>query len=207
MTSKKSVTLWLDRLQEGDSSAIQGIWDRYFRRLVGIARKKLRGMPRRVSDEEDVALSALNSFFQGAEQGRFPQLDDRDNLWRLLVLITARKAYQLRLHQGRQKRGGNAVLGESALRGGGTSDSNEAGLEQILGPEPTPQFAAQIADECRKLLAGLSDAELRSVAEWKLQGFTNEEIASKLGCAARSVERKLRVIRSLWGHSQEETEH
>ena len=156
MTSKKSVTLWLDRLQEGDSSAIQGIWDRYFRRLVGLARKKLRGMPRRVSDEEDVALSALNSFFQGAEQGRFPQLDDRDNLWRLLVLITARKAYQLRLYQGRQKRGGNAVLGESALRGGSTYDSNEAGLEQILGPEPTPQFAAQIADECRKLLAGLS---------------------------------------------------
>ena len=71
MTSKKSVTLWLDRLREGDSSAIQGIWDRYFRRLVGLARKKLRGMPRRVSDEEDVALSALNSFFQGAEQGRF----------------------------------------------------------------------------------------------------------------------------------------
>jgi DNA-directed RNA polymerase specialized sigma24 family protein len=82
------------------------------------------------------------------------------------------------------------------------SDSQERAIDQVLGREPTPEFAAQMADECRQLLASLPDSELRSVAEWKLEGFTNEEIAAKLGCACRSVERKLRVIRSLWRHEK-----
>ena len=46
---------------------------------------------RRAADEEDVALSAFDSFCRGAEQGRFPQLDGRDDLWHLLVVITVRK--------------------------------------------------------------------------------------------------------------------
>jgi DNA-directed RNA polymerase specialized sigma24 family protein len=202
MTSKKSVSRLLGRLREGDQAAAQQIWERYFRRLIGLARKKFQGMPRRVADEEDIALSALNSFFHGAEQGRFPELEDRDNLWRLLVVITARKVYQLRLHQGRRKRGANAVQGESALIASLESDSKERAIDQVLGREPTPEFAAQMADECRHLLASLPDSDLRSVAEWKLEGFTNEEIAAKLGCACRSVERKLRVIRSLWRHEK-----
>ena len=119
---------------------------------------------------------------------------DRDNLWRLLVTITARKANQLAAREGRQKRGGRAVLDEAAL----TDNSGQAGLEQLIDREPTPEFAAQLAEECQRLLACLPEAELQSVAQWKMQGYTNEEIAAKLGCALRSVERKLKVIRSLW---------
>ena len=67
-----SVTQWIDRLKAGDPDAAQELWERYFRRLVGLARKKLRAAPRRAADEEDVALSAFDSFCRGAEQGRFP---------------------------------------------------------------------------------------------------------------------------------------
>src|SRR5438477_11121699 len=110
MAAEGSVTHWLGQLRGGDDGAAQQLWERYFQRLVGLARKKLQGTPRRAADEEDVALSAFNSFCQGAKNRRFPKLLDRDNLWRLLVTITARKAYQLGLHEGRQKRGGHAVL-------------------------------------------------------------------------------------------------
>src|SRR5262249_49366796 len=103
MSLPGSVTDWIDRLKIGDPAAAQQLWQSYFQRLHRIARKKLQGTPRRVADEEDVALSAFDSFCRGAEQGRFPQLTDRDDLWRLLVTITARKAYQLALHEGRQK--------------------------------------------------------------------------------------------------------
>jgi hypothetical protein len=58
----------------------------------------LRATSRRVADEEDVALSAFDSFCAGAERGRFPDLKDRDNLWALLVTITARKAADLAQH-------------------------------------------------------------------------------------------------------------
>jgi hypothetical protein len=68
------------------------LWERYFRRLVGLARPRLDNTARRAADEQDVALSALASVFRGVEEGRFPQLGDRDDLWRLLVTVTVRKA-------------------------------------------------------------------------------------------------------------------
>src|SRR6516165_8429863 len=111
----RSVTNWIDQIKAGQFAAAQDLWNRYFHRLVGLARKKLQGRPRRAADEEDVALSAFDSFFRGAEQGKFPRLQDRDDLWGLLVVITARKALHLVEHEGRQKRGGGRVLTEGAL--------------------------------------------------------------------------------------------
>jgi DNA-directed RNA polymerase specialized sigma24 family protein len=193
-----SVSEWLAQLRDGDRDVAQQLWERYFRRLVGLAAKKLRGVPRRAADEEDVALSAFDSFCRGLENGRFPQLRDRNNLWSLLVAITARKAQLLVRHEGRQKRGGNAVLDEAALAGPAGADSGLLKLEHVIGNEPAPEFAAEVADEYRRLIALLPGAELRSVAQWKMEGYTNQEIAGLLGCTIRSVERKLRVVRSLW---------
>jgi DNA-directed RNA polymerase specialized sigma24 family protein len=197
-----SVSLWLQQLQGGDRAAVEKLWQRYFARLVGLARARLLGLPRRVADEEDVALSAFDSFCRGAEQGRFPRLDDRDDLWQLLVTITARKAYQLALHNRRLKRGGNAVLDEAALAGLVGPDAGPAGLEQFLGSEPTPEFAAQAAEDYQRLLAALPQEELREVARCKLEGYSNEEIADRLGCAPRSIGRKLHVIRAVWEEGQ-----
>ena len=196
--SSASVTQWIDRLKAGDPDAAQKLWERYFHRLVGLARKKLRSAPRRAADEEDVALSAFDSFCRGAEQERFPQLHDRLDLWQLLVLLTARKASDLVQHERRQKRGGGAVLDEAALPCPADSSSQEAALEQIEGPEPTPAFAAQVAEECRLLLERLDSPELRNVALLKVEGYGNEEIANQLGCGLRTVERRLRLIRSIW---------
>lgn len=195
MSSTGSVTHWLDQLQAGDPNAAQKLWDSYFQRLVALARARLQGVPRSAADEEDVALSAFDSFCRGAEQGRFPQLDDRGNLWRLLVVITSRKALDLAQHEGRKKRGG-AVL-EAALPGWPDS-SAVAGLDQFSSPEPTPEFAAEVAEQCQRLLDRLGDGELRTVALMKMEGYSIDEIAVKLGCAPRTVDRKLWVIRTVW---------
>ncbi|MBI1915085.1 MAG: hypothetical protein HYS12_10160 [Planctomycetes bacterium] len=80
MSSAGDVTRWLQQLKAGDHDAVQPLWERYFRRLVGLARDRLRKLPRRTADEEDVALSAFDSFCRRAEEGRFPRLDDRDGL-------------------------------------------------------------------------------------------------------------------------------
>ena len=139
-----------------------------------------------------MALSAFASFCQGAQQGRFPKMADRDDLWRLLVTMTARKAGQHRRHEGRQKRGGNAVLGESAFVSPDGSDVEPPGLDQVVDGEPTPAFAAQVAEECQRLLAALPTVELRSVSQWKMEGDTNAEIAVRLGCIERSVEAQVK---------------
>jgi RNA polymerase sigma factor (sigma-70 family) len=189
------ITVWIRQLAQGDERAVQRIWNQYFERLVRLARRKLLDGSRRMADEEDVALSAFNSFFQGAAAGRFPQLNDESDLWRLLVTIAARKAARQLRAAGRHKRGGGKVRGESVFM---DRDDAKPGIGDVLGDAPTPEVAALAAEECERLLALLSDDSLRQVARLKLEGFTNEEIAERLQCAARTVERKLNRIREDW---------
>ena len=197
MSAIGSVTYWLQQLQAGEQQAFQRLWEVYFERLVGLARQKLRGTPGRAADEEDVALSAFDSFFRGASEGRFPQLLDRDDLWQLLVVLAGRKAANLAQRERRQKRGGGKVRVASELP---TGDASTDGLAfaALIGREPSPAFAAEVAEECRRLLASLGDGELRAVAIWKMEGYTNEEIAAKLGRKALTVTPNLNMIRRLW---------
>ena len=196
MPSVGSVTALLAHLRAGDHEAAQPLWERYYPRLVGLARQRLRGTPRRVADEEDVALSAFDSFCRGVEQGRFPQLKDRDGLWALLVLITVRKAADLLQYNRRERRGGGQVRGDSAWAGR-DGEAGAGGLDDIEAGDPTPDVAVQLAEEFQLLLDRLDSDELRRIAVWKLEGYSNAEIASRLGCAEVSVERRLRLIRKI----------
>jgi DNA-directed RNA polymerase specialized sigma24 family protein len=193
---------WIGQLKAGDPVAAQKLFEAYFQDLVRFAQKKLRAAPRRVADEEDAALSAINSFYQGAVEGRFPQLNDPDDLWKILVTITARKALRQAQHADRQKRGGGKVRGQSVFHQADAS-RQYFGIDQIVGQEPTPAFAAEMADEFQRLLDRLPEDTLRQVAVLKMQGHTNEEIATRLGCALRSVERKLGGIRAIWSREGE----
>jgi DNA-directed RNA polymerase specialized sigma24 family protein len=194
MNPPGSVTRWLGRLQAGDPAAAQPLWERYFQRLVALARARLQGAPRRAADEEDVALSAFDSFCRAAGGGRFPQLADRDDLWKLLVVMTARKACHLLRDQQRLKRGG-------AVPAAGLVDPEPPDLDDVVGAAPSPEFAAQVAEQTQRLLGLLDqagDADLRGVALQKMEGYTVEEIAADLGCAPRTVARKLALIRKVW---------
>ena len=195
-----SVTRWLDDLKAGDREAVQPLWERYYARLVALARSKLRARPRAAAeDEEDAALSAFNSFCAGAERGRFPRLADRDDLWKLLVVITARKAGAQAQRQGRQKRGGGRVVAECDLPGPGPGpDRPDDVLGRATGAEPSPEFAAMVAEECGRLLDALGDESLRRVALDRMVGYTSDEIAGRLGCARRTVARRLDLIRQIW---------
>jgi DNA-directed RNA polymerase specialized sigma24 family protein len=191
-----SVTALLERLKNGDHEAVRLLWQRYYPRLVALARKKLQGMPRRAADEEDAALSAFNSFCRRAEQGQFPDLKDRDGLWALLVILAARKAADLVKYQHREKRGGGRVHGDSALRPA-DGDGGPGGFDGLEGDDPTAEEAALLAEEVESLLGRLRDSALRQVAVWKLEGYTNAEIAERQGCSLPTVERRLALIRRL----------
>jgi DNA-directed RNA polymerase specialized sigma24 family protein len=191
MDTEGSVTRWISQLKNGDRDAAEALWRAYFHRLVALARKRLRGTPRRAADEEDVALCAFDSFYRRAERGQFPKLEGRDDLWQILLFITGCKAVDMARREARQP--GRGALGRSLW------DQAQLNTEQILGREPTPEFAALMADESRRLLDRLGDETLRNVAVWRMEGQTNAEIAARLGCVAKTVERKLRRIRELWG--------
>jgi hypothetical protein len=195
MPSEGSVTHWVSLLRGGDRDAARQLWQRYFPLLVARARTALRDRPRRAADEEDAALSAFDSFCRGAEQGRFPDLGDRGGLWRLLLWLTARKASRQARTERAQKRGGGKVQTEADLPCG---EEGEAALEQVVGTEPTPAFAAQVAEECGRLLDRLGSDELRSIAIWRMEGHTVDKVAEKLELAPGTVYRKLKLIRGLW---------
>jgi RNA polymerase sigma factor (sigma-70 family) len=185
-----SVTRWIAELKHGDQAAAQGLWEAYFRRLVGLARARLRDAPLRIADEEDVALNAFDSFCRGAQAGRFPRLDDRHDLWQILVLITVRKAINLRNYEARRSRGMGRI--ESL------ADLGPDGFELIGSDEPSPELVAQFAEEYRRLMDELGDRTLQIIATLKLEGYTNGEIAAQLGCVVSTVERKLARIRAQW---------
>lgn len=197
---KESVTLWISQLKAGDPEAAQRLWESYFHRMVDLARKKLEGAPRAAADEEDVALSAFKSFCLRAQDGQFTQLTDRENLWPLLMAITANKSVDLIRHQNRKKRGGSGSSDAVSER----MVSNP--LSELISDDPDPFFALQLADELQNLLSELEhsgDVSLKKIALLKLEGSTNPEIAQQLGCTRRTIERKLLLISSLWGSVSE----
>jgi len=59
-------------------------------------------------------------------------------------------------------------------------------------------FAVEEVEQCQRLLRTLNDPELEAVALARMEGYSVEEIAQKLGYVARSVKRKLHLIRDIW---------
>jgi DNA-directed RNA polymerase specialized sigma24 family protein len=181
MADAGSVTGWLGELRGGDPAAVDLLWERYFRRLQGLARRKLPAALLRSGSDEDIALDAFASLWRGAQKGQFPEMASRDHLWRLLVVITSRKVYRLLRAEGREK-----ALADSCV------------LEQFLGREPDPGFEVQAAEECQRLLTILGDARLEAIARWRMEGLSVREIAARIECSPRTVDRKLELIQTLW---------
>ena len=190
------VTLWLEKLATGDEAAARQIWNRYIRQMLSFARKRLAAANIRVADEEDLAVSAFNSLCQRVEHGQFPDLKDRESLWKLLTTIIARKATAEMRRNYSQKRGGGKVSGESVFFRVDASRT-AIGLDNFAGAEPTPEFAAEMVEQCSRLLSCLPD-DCRQIALYKLDGFSNDQIAEKLNVAPRTIERKLASIRGVW---------
>jgi DNA-directed RNA polymerase specialized sigma24 family protein len=197
MSNDETVTHWVRQLEAGSQEAANQLWQRYYQELVELARKRLGSTPRRMSDEEDVALSVLRCLYDGAARGQFAALVNRQELWQLLAAITVRKVIDHKRHLTKQKRGGGRVRGDSVLQDG-DNDRGNTGFDELVGDDATPEVEVIAAEEFQRLMVLLDDDRLRQIAQYKLDGFMNEEIGRRLGLACRSIERKLQRIRQVW---------
>lgn len=198
--SSHSVTRWIERLRTGDPEGARSLWTRFFSRMVGVARGRLASLPRRAADEEDAALAAFVAFQQGLEAGRFPDLANRTDLWRLLVTLTVRMAGRQVRDERRDRRGGGQVRGDSAFR------LPDGEVWEPADDGPGPEELALVADTLDRLLGSLDATTHRPIGLLRLEGYTVEEIAERLGCAACTVRRRLELIRCRWEHLMGETE-
>lgn len=186
---ESSISLYMRKLKEGNEQAAEQLWLECYPRLIQLARKRLEGVAPKMADEEDVVLSALKSFCKAAQMGRFPDMKDRDDLWRILFAMTSRKIVDLQRYEARRP-----ATGESAWQ----SPSNEEGGIHELPADPSEEaVATRLAEELEANLGTLSP-DLRNLAVAKLEGYTNVEIAERFGVALRTVERRLHLIRRIW---------
>ena len=173
------------------------VWGRYFKELLTLARNHLSARIRCREDEEDILQSMYKSFYIRQRRGDF-DLANRDELWNLLVRITLRKA---RNTANRHLQGKRDVRREDPEAAADRSGGDLPGtiLDQIDSDGPTPAEAALLNEALERRFEMLKDPALRQIALWKLEGSTNAEIAERLQCTLRTVERKLERIRAYWG--------
>jgi RNA polymerase sigma factor (sigma-70 family) len=189
MSEPTNVSHWIDLVKAGDSAAANRIWQHYFDRLVRSVRARLKGQNRAVSDEEDIVLSVFDSFYNAAENGRFPDLSDRDDLWRLLLRMSARKVVDKHRHDQRQRRGGNVKVHSL------NQAVDDDGVIEAIGEEPSPEMVLMMQESVEEVFSHLGVGQLRELAGSKLEGYSNAELAVRFGCSERTIERRLHLIR------------
>lgn len=195
--ANSSVTDWIDSLKGGSPAAVGKIWHRFVERLVREADRRLRSLPRRAVDEEDIAQEAFEGFFRGVQAHRFSKLDDRNDLWQILIMLVDRRSTdQIRRvlgHNGNKlKELGGSVIDLAA-------DRTEAGGrgQDFQAPAVTPASADELVALIRRSFPKLDDEQLLQITLDRASNYSVAEIADRHGMTLRTVERKLELIRHI----------
>jgi len=199
-----SPTFWLPALQRGDEQAAERLWQEYFVKIVRLAKRRMEGLRLRAADEEDIALSAMNSFCRMAQNRENPIVDSTE-LWKLLATIVRRKVNKERQRQFADKRQEYRLVGESGVSPAPNDGEKEEqnGLAQFASREPSPELAVELAETWERILK-LPDAE--ELVLLKCDGYSNSEIAEKIGCSTRTIQRAIEKIRKEWENWQAKAE-
>ncbi|HET6424620.1 MAG TPA: ECF-type sigma factor [Planctomycetaceae bacterium] len=192
----------LDRMEQGDATAADALWNAYFQRLAGAADRHIGPGLRRTLDGEDVAVSIMQTIYRRASNQQLVDVADSDELWKLMLTILYHKvADKGRAHRA-LKRGGGQVRGHSIFIGAGSEAERQA-FAFVATQVPTPDMLVQLEEERQRLFDQLGDDDLRQIAQRRLEGATAEEIALEVNLSPRTIRRKLDTIREQWSHIEE----
>jgi DNA-directed RNA polymerase specialized sigma24 family protein len=186
VSSEGSITILIGGMRLGDDEAARRIWQRFSPRVAALARQKLPVWLRRIVDGDDLANSAMCNVFLGLREGRFRDLRDRDDLWALLACITVQKAHN--------------EIAKALCQKRLPPDVTAALTDQIESADLPPDLIVMAAEQFKILIDLLRNKEaiLEPIALWKLEGYSNDEIAERLACSRSKVARKLELIRKTW---------
>ena len=194
-----SVTDWITQLRNGHSSACDKLWPFYLQRLTSLICQKLESSRTEISDEEDVLIDTCEVCFRKIKEGVYPNISSRHDLWRLLTKIATRKSIdQIR----RSRKGVDRLRQESTVTLHSANSTFEVNhIDSIPGAEPTPAFAAMVADESRHRLNQLPD-KMVEVVKLRLKGFTLKEISEQTDVSFPTVQRYLSYVREVWSQDE-----
>lgn len=203
-SAHSSVTDWIGSLKRGSDDASLKIWQRYVEQLVRKADRHLQNMPRRAVAGDDIAQEAFAAFFRGVELNRFSKLEDRHDLWQLLIMLADRRAKDHMRRQLGPQRGMGHVRGDSVMEhAADRSASGAAGFDNLAAPPVTPESAEALIRLIQRSFPELADDELQKIALDRAANYTVSEIARRHGMSLRSAERKLELICQILRQSAE----
>lgn len=188
----RSITILFQQLRDGDPDSANRLWERFFERLVSFARSQMQHANRRVSDEEDIACGVMTALCCSADLQQLPKIDNREDLWHLLLAWTRHDIVDHLRKENRLKRGGGRVRGDSVFA------ASPEGSADVIDSSPAPDVVAEMQEQYERLLERLPDDLLRSLAVDKMRGATNAQLAEKHHVSTRTIERKLELIRKFW---------
>lgn len=194
MAPDDPVSVWIEELRRADQDSARLVWNHFAGRLLALAGQRLSARSKRVYDEEDAVQSVFQSICSGFAQGRFPDLKDREGLWRLMLVITSQKIANRYRFDAQQRRDIRRTATDSIFSSTSEDSRVELGT-MVASREPTPEFAAEFVDTCDAFFRGLNDPLLEQVAALRMEGFTDNEIAARMDCSRRTIQRRLEMIR------------
>lgn len=188
-------------MRQGDPDAIRRLVDRYFRKLRNLSQERIRRGKPIYEDGEDIAIQVLTSVCQKIEQGKYPDLQNREDLWYLMIFIAHRMVIDRR--RSRKKLSlqtpmeEDPVPKEQTLEGALETIDND--LDSFLAEDSESDFALlEILDCWQEMIRQIKDPVAKDVAKLKLEGHSNREIATMLGIVPRTVDRKSELIEQRW---------
>jgi RNA polymerase sigma-70 factor (ECF subfamily) len=175
------------RLRSGDDEAAREVFDRYAARLLLLSRRRIGQRMNSRVDPEDVVQSVFRTFFARVKNDQF-DIAAKDDLFKLLVRITAHKTLRQIAHHRAAKRDPKQETPQG--------DDGHEMLMQVMADEPTPESIVTFMDQLEHFLSQLAPED-RQILELRLQGFSTEEIAKQLGSYDRKIRRVLERIRGV----------
>ncbi len=185
-----SVTRWLQQMKSGDAVAAQQIWGRYYQQLVQFAEQRMRGNADYAVDSEDLAHSAFRRCCVALMGGRYSELNDREDLWNLLIVYTLNRVRRHFRDSTAQKR--QLEMGELVELSG------ELALYDLRQPETATVMSDLLAYWMERLDAEDPSGELRTIALMRMEHRTADEIARALQRRKTIVLQKIQLIRLIW---------
>jgi len=184
-------------VRDKNTQAEQEFFDYFAPRIERVCARVLGSLPNRagaIVSPESKAISAMRSLMTGLQKGRFGELSDESGLLRLLITIATRKCRDAqRAHFAQSRGAGKLVRPSDFVDEDGTGDGFEC-LGRIM---ETPLFEVEMQERCERLM-GMLSAKDQIIAQKRLEGYTEEEIADLIGMGRRSVQLHIKKIREIW---------
>jgi DNA-directed RNA polymerase specialized sigma24 family protein len=185
-----SVSNWLKEIKSGDVDAVEAIWKRYYQRVVAFAIQRMKINPDCAVDGEDIAQLTMHRFCLNASSGQYPNLDDRQQLWDLLVVCTLNRIRKHLRDCNRIKRSGlNRVVFKF---------KRSEALEDLQAPEGPTIMADMVQSWLDRLDREDPTGQLKQIAIWSMEDISGSEIARIIKKRKSLVLQQIRLIRILW---------